>query len=417
VQPTQRHHPVLLVGAGVREYHAHSLLQIAATHPVVLIDRAIPAWARPYVEAAVSVNLFDPGKLATAVEKFTASHPISGVVSYDPNSAEPAAELVQKLGLPGNAPAAVAACRDPAWAAVLLEEHGIPAARSRTVHNEDSAVAAARSMRFPVYLKAGTRAPLRADDDDEVRAAHRQFRHSDTAAPFTRAMTVEEFGLDGPAVGVEAVVVSPGEVRIAAVTRTDVRRALSSSPLGQSVDAHDELLNDSAPTQLVTQGDTALGLTVGVVHLEMRLTQRGPRLLKVTPSLADDLIPLLVDRATGVNLARTVAALATGAAPDLSARRERAAAIRFLHPEATGRLGRLKAPSSFADQPWLDRFAWTQHTGKSVLGPPHSRVEDRLAHWVVTEADAAECGVRLSLIGDQVITRFSRTASRPVPKS
>jgi biotin carboxylase len=382
---------------------------------MVLIDRAVPDWARPYLQGAVTANLSEPGEMATAVRKFTAGHPIGGIVSYDPRRMGPATELARELGLPGNAPAAVAASQDPERTAVLLEEHGIASARSHTVHNEDSAVAAARMVRFPVTLKAaGAGEPVRADGDDEVRAAHRQICQGDPADPFITAVTVEEFGLDGPEAGVEAVIVSPGEIRTVAVTRTDVRPGISSSPFGYSVDAHDELLHDAALTRLVAQAVTALGLTVGVVHMEVRLTQQGPRVLRVSAGPADGLIPLLVDRATGINLARTAAALATGAAPDLSPSRGRAAAIRFLYPDATGRLARLKAPSSFATQPWLDRFAWTQRTGSSVLGPPHSGAEDRLAHWVVTGADAVECGARLGLIHDQVTARVSRTASRPV---
>ncbi|MEV0224921.1 hypothetical protein [Streptomyces sp. NPDC050704] len=376
----------------------------------MLVDHAVPAWARPYLEGEVTAGLSDVGEVIAAVAEFTDEHPVSGLVAYDPRRAGPVAGLAQHLGLPGNAPAAVTACQDPARAHCLLEDHGVPSAQSHTVGDEAGAVTVAQQLRFPVALKAadtGDRA--RADSTDEVRAEFRTMCEDNTAAP--HMVTVEQFG---PTVGVEVVIVSPDDVRTIAVTRVDARPALASSPLGYSVDAYDELLHDAALTRLVAQAVTALGLTIGVVHAQVRLTPRGPRLLQVSAGPADDLIPLLVDRATGINLARAAAALATGAVPDLSPTRERACAIRFLYPDATGRLVRRKAPAAFTAQPWLDRFAWTQQTGNTVLGPPLSDTEDRLAHWVVTGADSAECDVRLGRIGEQVTARISRNTSSPV---
>jgi hypothetical protein len=173
------------------------------------------------------------------------------------------------------------------------------------------------------------------------------------------------------------------------------------------------LLHDDALTRLIAQAATALGLTVGVMHAEVRLTARGPLILRVGASLADDLIPLLVARARGISLARAAAALATGNTPDLSPTRDQAAAVRFLYPDVSGRLVRLKTPEMFP-QPWLDRFAWTQQPGNAVLGPPHSGFEDRVAHWVVTGADTAQCTSRLGLIAEQITARIAKPASSPV---
>jgi biotin carboxylase len=347
------------------------------------------------------------------VGKFTTHHPVSGLVTYDPRRAGPAAKLAQRLGLPGNAPAAVTACQDPEKTRWLLEDFGVPSTLSLTVDDDISAVSAACQLHFPVTVKAaGGGACVRADSVDDVRAAFRTIREDRGGGPCR--VTVDQFGAGGPAVGVEAVIVASDDVRTIAVTRADTRPELPSSPLGYSVDANDELLRDAALSRLVARAVTALGLTVGVVHAEVRLTPSGPRLLRIDAGPADDLIPLLVDRATGVNLARAAAALATGATPDLAPSRERACAIRFLFPDTTGRLVRLKAPAAFTAQPWLDRFAWTQQPGNAVLGPPLSDTEDRLAHWVVTGVDRAECDVRLGLTAEQVTARISRLASSPV---
>ncbi|MFD4528468.1 carboxylase [Streptomyces sp. NPDC058470] len=413
---TSQRRPVLLVGAGIREYHAHSLLQIAASHPVVLVDAVVPSWARPYLVGEVTVSLSDPSEVGAAVGRFTVEHPVSGIVTSEPRHAGLAAHLAQHLGLPGNSPSAVATCEDPSRAHRVLREADVPSMRVHAVDDIQSALAAARSLRFPVSLTApaaGT-GPVRADCDDEVRSAYVALAPGDSAEPLTASVTIEEFGLDGPEVGVEAVVLSPGEVQTVAVTRRTLCPERAHCPVGYSVDAHDELLQAADLTRVVAQATTALGLTVGVVHADVRLTSRGPFILQVGASPADDLIPLLVARARGIGLSRAAAALATGGTPDLTPTRGQAAAIRFLHPDASGRVVRLKAAERLTSQPWLDRFAWTQRPGKAVLGPPRSGRADRLAHWVVTGADTAECTSRLGLIAEQVTARVSKAASSPV---
>ncbi|MFC4469228.1 carboxylase [Streptomyces xiangluensis] len=402
--------PLLLVGAGIREYHAHSLLQIAAAHPVVLADRAVPPWARPYLAGEVTVALSDPGEVTAAVGKFAAEHSVSGIVTYEPRHARLAAHLAQHLDLPVNSPEAVATCQ----ARHVLREADGPSVQLHAVDDERSALVAARTLGFPVSLTApaaGTD-PVRADCDSEVRSAYRTLRRAGTADPFAATLTVEEVGLDGPEVGVEAVVLSPDEVRTVAVTRKILCPERAQAAVGYSIDAHDDLLEDDTLTRLVAQAITTLGLTVGVVHADIRLTARGPLVLQVGACLADDLIPLLVARARGIDLARAAAALATGDTPGLSPTREQAAAIRYLYPDTSGRVVRLKTPDLFA-LPWLDRFSWTHRTGTAVLGPPRSGPEDRLAHWVVTGADTAECESRLDQSAEHVTARVAHPASSP----
>ena len=56
-----------------------------------------------------------------------------------------------------------------------------------------------------------------------------------------------------------------------------------------------------------------------MLHVELRLTASGPRVIEVNGRPAGDLIPLLVERATGINIPQALATLATGETPDLKA--------------------------------------------------------------------------------------------------
>ena len=79
-------------------------------------------------------------------------------------------------------------------------------------------------------------------------------------------MNIEEVGLDGPEVGVEAVVLSPDEVRTVAVTRKTLCQDRSQAAVGYSIDAHDELLKTthspaSSPRQRPRSGSPSASCT------------------------------------------------------------------------------------------------------------------------------------------------------------
>ena len=170
--------PTSADGCRLRAYHAHSLLQIAATHPVVLVDRAVPPWARPYLTGEVTVSLSDPGEVTAAVGKSLVDHSVGRLVTYQPRHARLAAHLAQHLGLPGNSPATVATCQAPVRARHVLREADVPSVQVHTVDDVRAALDAARTLGFPVSLTApavGTD-PLRADCASEVRSAYQTLR-------------------------------------------------------------------------------------------------------------------------------------------------------------------------------------------------------------------------------------------------
>ncbi|MEU9480646.1 hypothetical protein [Streptomyces sp. NPDC048191] len=145
-----------------------------------------------------------------------------------------------------------------------------------------------------------------------------------------RVVAAEPGDAEGPLVSAETVVLDD-EVRIAALTRT--------TPLRHSVHAHDGLLHNRFLRQTVERAVRALGLTHTVAHVGLRLTERGPRITGVAPHLPGDLIPWLVERATGVDLVAAALALACGAAVEVTPTRQRAAAIRFADSAGVGRRG------------------------------------------------------------------------------
>ncbi|MFF3697354.1 acetyl-CoA carboxylase biotin carboxylase subunit family protein [Streptomyces sp. NPDC002221] len=402
--PTAEHAEVapliVVLGAGNRTFRRYGLEHITAGHPVALLDGKAASWARSLATVTVPVDLHDGVAVASAIRELSADHRVGGVLTYCEDYVELAAHLAQKLSLPGNTPAAAAACRDKHLTRSLLAAAGVPSARSYLVPDADTAVEYSLRLDGPVVLKpralAGSAGVHRADTPQQVRDAFDAARNAALLGLEKSAnpgVLIEEY-LDGPEISVECVVLGDSTVYIAAITHKFLGSEPGFQEVGHLVDATDPLLADPQIHDVALTALNAVGATTGVMHVEMRLTPCGPRIIEINARLGGDLIPHLVHLATGLNLPLIAADLAVGNDPELTPTRSQSAAIRFLYPAVTGRVTTMYAGLSAS---WLDTFEWTAEPGDHVNTLPHATLLDRLALAVVTGPDPDACHRRLQL--------------------
>lgn len=407
--------PVLIVlGAGERDYRAHTLQQIADVHPVFLLDSDPPAWTWPYTVASWALDLHEETAVAAAVLQIARERGVAGVMTYLEPHIPLAARLAEDLGLPNAGADAMRACRDKALTRRLLAQHRVPSARSHLVHDEQAAVECAALLGYPVVVKpramAGSAGVVRADRDDDVRRAFETAGGAtlhDLDVYAEPGTLVEEY-LSGPEISVECLVLAEHDVRIVAVTRKQLGPEPRFLESGHCVFADDVLLRDPVIVDVARRAVQAVGVALGAVHVEMRLTSRGPAVVEINGRLGGDQIPLLVQLATGVSMARAAAELALGRTPDLVWTRHQCAAVQFLYPQAAGQITGQRVRAY--PKPWLERFVWTGQVGERVDAPAIS-ITDRLAHWVVTGPNAETCGLRLLLMEDLVAVETSPTTA------
>lgn len=395
----------IVVGAGNQQFRSYGLRSIGERFSVALLDERPPAWAMTYAAVSRAVDLHDHEAVFAATRELGYRHEIAGVMTYMEHHVHLAARLAEHLHTPGSPSESVAAARDKHATRTLLAAATVPSARSLLVASEDAAARNAAELGYPVVLKprsmGGSAGVRRADSEAEVREAFR-------AARFARALGLEATGepgvlleeyLHGPEISVECVVLGPGDVHVVAVTHKQLGPEPVFEEVGHVVDATDPLTSDPRIHQVATAALDAVGITHGVMHLEMRLIDGiNPHIIEINARLGGDLIPHLVYLATGVNLPIVAAALASGQrvrALDLQHTRAGTAAVRFIYPSSSGRVVRLTLPSFYTS--WLDTCTATAHPGDEVSAPPHATILDRLAHVVVTGDSPDICHDRLSL--------------------
>ncbi|MGX9883892.1 ATP-binding protein [Streptomyces sp. NPDC002276] len=360
----------------------------------------------------MAIDPADREAAAAAVDQVAEHTPLAGVRTRTEDHVEVTARAATQPRLSSGCPLSAAVCRHKDHG--RSSDHGVFHVRSAPARDEDAAVEQARRLGYPVVVRPGGQvgdaATLRADNDAEVREAYRQagwetlFGLED---PGVVGVLIEECPA-GSAIGAEIVVLD-GDFHIVAITRAQLGPEPHYLKTGCTVDARDPLLDAPEVTEAVDHAVRTLGIERGVLHVELGPTVPGPAVTEVDANPDGDLVPLLVQLATGIDLPAATAALATGTRPNLTPTRRRAAAAYFLHPAAAGRLGPVPPLTAPRTQPWLERLVWTRRTGERVTAPPHTSVADRSAHWVVTGDTTTECRQRLADVLSQVADPVGRT--------
>ncbi|MET8557125.1 ATP-grasp domain-containing protein [Streptomyces sp. NPDC004959] len=405
--------PVLVIVGGTDEtYRGYCWESAAAEHDVVVIDAVSPAGL--VGDLVVDHEIADPRDTDAVVAAglaLAARHEIGGVLTWDEYALLPAAALTERLGLRGNSVEAVLACRDKGTTRRLLDEAGVPSARSVRVQSAHEAAQAAAAIGYPVVLKPASHAAsigvIKVAHPEALRAA---WEFANTGAgeqgPEGYGVLVEEY-LDGPEVSVECMTLA-GESVALAVTRKEVAFAPFFEEVGHTVERDDPLLPLVAP--VARQALAALGVTDGISHVEMRVTKNGPRIIEVNARIGGDWIGRLVCRATGLELPGIAASVAADMTPDLMPTHHGAAAVRLLYPKASGtlterRLDALRASNSGEGR--LREWGWLRDAGDRVALPPNGSLDEaRIGYLItsgptltdaVTARDAAEAALVLQV--------------------
>ncbi|HEY8218160.1 MAG TPA: ATP-grasp domain-containing protein, partial [Acidimicrobiia bacterium] len=250
-----------------------------------------------------------------------------------------AARAAERLGLPHNAPGAVARTRDKAAMRAAFAEHEVSQPRFVTIEDPDEAVAAATTVGFPVVVKpvglSGSRGVIRADDaTGATEAAHRAAAISDD-----RRLVVEQL-LDGPEISVEGLL-RGGRLDVLAVfdkpdapvgpffEETIYVTPPRSLP-GAALDAVPRIVADAA---------AAIGLSEGPIHAELRAGSDGRLyVLEVAARSIGGLCARALRFGAGISLEEVILRHALGMALDGITREPDASGVMMLPITRAGTL-------------------------------------------------------------------------------
>jgi S-sulfo-L-cysteine synthase (3-phospho-L-serine-dependent) len=251
------------------------------------------------------------------------------------------AELAEALGLSGNPPGAVWACRDKAATRMQLAAAGVRQPGFAVVKDATAVEAAVRQVGLPCVVK-----PVDDTGSTGVRICRTLAEALEQCAPLlVRGLNVrgqpaggtalvEEY-LDGPEYSVE-MFSWDGHAQCVGITEKSLTgfpycvewRHIFPAP----VEA--KMAVDIAGT--VQAALAAIGFRQGPTHTEIKITPSGPAIVEINPRLAGGMIPELIRLVTGTDMLEQQIRCATAAPPILPTVYKGHAGIQFLGAKQQG---------------------------------------------------------------------------------
>ncbi|MEV7673180.1 pyridoxal-phosphate dependent enzyme [Streptomyces sp. NPDC088752] len=315
---------------------------------------------------------------------------IAGVTTTSDFYVPAAARLARWLGLPGNPPEAVTACRDKSALRALLDRAGVRQPRYAVVREPGEVAEAVARTGLPCVVKpaddSGSVNVLLCTDEAQALAHARRVLAVTTNArgmPTARTVLVEEY-LDGPEYSVE-MFGGDGGTECVGITA----KSVTGSP---HFVEHRHLFPAPLPagtaqriTETVAAALDAAGIRLGATHTEVKLTGDGPAVIEINPRPAGGMIPELVRLASGVDLLEQQLRAAIGLAPDLKPVHAAHAGIQFLLADADGVLD---AVDGVARARAVDGVEAVTVTAAPGAGVHRARsAGDRLGHVIACRPD------------------------------
>lgn len=308
--------------------------------PVLITDN--PSRYNYAAEDGIDVILKDTQDEKALLEecrRLASTDGLAGVATSSEYYVEMTARIALRLGLPGPRLKAVRACRDKHSQRGLLRAAGCGVPEFRSATSVKGALAAAQRMGLPVIVKpvsgsgsVGVRMCISLDEVASQAKALLDQRENERGQALPQKVLVESIA-QGPEYSVEAF-----SNKVVGITKKYL------GPLPGFVEVgHDYPAELTAPTRTALERAAlsaldAMGMVWGPAHVELRLTEQGPKIIEVNPRLAGGYIPELVRLASGIDLISQTIRAVTGNRPGLEPLANRHASVRFILAPQEGTL-------------------------------------------------------------------------------
>ena len=209
-----------------------------------------------------------------------------------------------------------------------FEAHGVEHPWYHVVCYADELVDVLPTLTYPCVMKptdnAGSRGVVLCRSVEDV---VREYSYSRRESRGGRVI-IEEY-LRGTEFSVEVMVVG-GEPHILQITDKMTTGAPHFVEMGHTQPTSCPVDAEDAIRDLACRAVRAVGINMGPAHVEMILTENGPKMVELGARMGGDCITThLVPLSTGIDMIRAMIASACGKDPDITAKYERGAAIRY----------------------------------------------------------------------------------------
>jgi biotin carboxylase len=346
-------------------------------------------------DGLVSLDFRDPEGAARRAAEIARTRPFDAVVGVDDDSAVAAAAVARALGLKQNSLPASAAARNKAQMRARLALARVPVPLFRLYRRSETDPArAAAETEYPCVLKptflAASRGVIRADDPEAFVAAWerigRILDQPDVASRGGEAageILVEGF-VAGREVALEGML-DGGRLTVLALF--DKPDPLDGPFFEETIYVTPSRLPgevQSAIARVVSRGASALGLTEGPVHAELRVNDGGAVVIEVAARSIGGLCSRTLTFGTGMSLEEVILRHALGMPAD-APRESAAAGVLMLPIPRAGAFDRVDGLEKARRVPGIVEATITMRPGQRLVPLPEG---SRYLGFVFSRADS-----------------------------
>ncbi|MFZ5863402.1 MAG: ATP-grasp domain-containing protein [Nitrospirota bacterium] len=327
----------------------------------------------------LTLDFDDP---ARAIEQIQSVPPFDAIVPVDEEGTLLAATLANALTLPHNSIASVEAARNKALSRRLFHDAGLPVPRFEVVALDQEPQSAAARVGFPCVVKplvlAASQGVIRADDRPLLRAAVERI------AAILADRTIQKRGPAARQILIEAFI--PGrEVALEGLLRNGTLDVLALFDKPDPLDGpfFEETLYvtpsrlpkpvQDAITACTARAASAIGLSHGPIHAELRINDQGPWLLEVAARSIGGLCSRTLRFGTGLTLEEIIIRHALGMDIPSLEREHRAAGVMMIPIPKAGKLRDIRGKDQAKAVPGIEEVTIMIRRGQRVVPLPEGK--------------------------------------------
>lgn len=292
---------------------------------VAVVDYNPQAIGIKHADKYYNVSTIDEKGLIEAAKDFNAD----GILTLATDMPMLAvAATTSALGLPGITYETAIKSTDKGEMIKVFKEHGVASPWYRIIHNDNELMNVAADLIYPCIMKpidnAASRGIILINRKEELSDAYKY-----SVSQSKKGIVIIEEYMRGSEVSVEILTIEE-EPFILAVTDKLTTGAPHFVELGHSQPSCLKENDIVAIKDLAKNAVRAVGIKYGPAHVEIMLTENGPKVIELGARLGGDCITShLVELSTGVDMIKACIQVLSGEKPDIEPRYEKGSAIRF----------------------------------------------------------------------------------------
>jgi biotin carboxylase len=377
---------LLIIGASILQLPAIKRAKELGYY-VAVIDYDPNAIGIPFADEYFNVSTIDIEGVVKTAEAFKPDGIMTLATDMPMRSIAAACE---KLGLPGISFDTAVKSTDKGEMIKAFEQNGVEHPWYHIVASIDELDGIIKDITYPCISKptdnSGSRGVMLIHNEQELREAVKYSSSNGRSG----SVIVEEY-MQGPEVSVEIITVD-GEPNVLQVTDKLTTGAPHFVEMGHSQPSRLGDENLAKIRDLAKRAVKAVGIKNGPAHVEIILTQNGPKMVELGARMGGDCITThLVPLSTGIDMIEATIRIACGEKPDIEPKFSKGSAIRFLDAPH----GVISAINGIKEAEKIDgvkEVSFTKHIGDTVgeIGSSTDRVG-----FVIAQADTAESAVSI----------------------